>query len=67
MIPAFIKEIDEDSFFIRARKNEPAGKLFYKRKELKYPPAKFASLMRANKKRAPHVLYIIYSGYKNSY
>lgn len=53
MIPAFIKEIDEDLFFIRARKNEPAGKLFNKRKELKYPPAKFASLMRANKKEQP--------------
>ncbi len=53
MRPPYTIEIDEKSFFVRARKNEPAGKLFYKRKELKYPPAKFASLMRANKKGQP--------------
>ncbi len=53
MKPAFIKEIEEESYFLRARKNEPAEKLYYKRKELKYPPAKFATLMRANKKEQP--------------
>ena len=59
MTPSVLKIIPKGHYFIRARENSVAGKLYWKRNELKYPPIKRARLMRANFDNQP-MFYVSY-------